>query len=313
MNSIDKKVRCAVKTLLALLFVSHLISSFTSSCLAVVEIISTFDGGGTRSTSVNFIIDASIGSIGGIGTAALPSHRIKNGYIGQLTEVTDLEIFVSDSVIPEETTSQLSGLANLDDGTVVDLPDGIGINWTILDGPLASISVSGVASAQVVAVDSQANVEGFFLGATNLVTLSIQNVDVDNFGSYASDGLPDDWQINFFGEENEDAAPEVDADHDGHNNRFEFTAGLVPTDNTSVFQMRIEPFEDDPTRKNLVFSPRFADRTYDVQFTTNLVNEGFVPLTTVIINDSGLERTVTDIDATAPEKFYRISIDLLVE
>ena len=48
------------------------------------------DGGGQRTTSALYQIDASVGGVGGIASNAGRSATVKAGYIGQLTEVTTL-------------------------------------------------------------------------------------------------------------------------------------------------------------------------------------------------------------------------------
>jgi hypothetical protein len=131
----------------------------------------------------------------------------------------------------------------------------------------------------------------------------------DNYGSYAGDGLPDSWQNQFFGLNNPNAAPGVDHDGDGQNNLFEHTANTVPTNSASLFVLRIASVTGQPTQKNLIFSPRWTDRTYTPVFRTNLVSgASWTNLTSISTSDNGSERTVTDLDATGNSKFYRIQI-----
>ncbi|MEN9021767.1 MAG: hypothetical protein ABF370_14810, partial [Verrucomicrobiales bacterium] len=63
----------------------------------------------------------------------------------------------------------------------------------------------------------------------------------DDFGSYAGDGLPDDWQVQYFGEDNADAGPNVDADGDGDSNLYEYHARLLPNDPTSFLSITLTP------------------------------------------------------------------------
>ena len=69
-------------------------------------------------------------------------------------------------------------------------------------------------------------------------------------GSYAADGVGDDWQFQYFGLNNPNAAPLLDPDGDGQNNLFEFTAGLVPTNPLSRFLVSIAPVPGQPTHRH---------------------------------------------------------------
>lgn len=51
-----------------------------------------------------------------------------------------------------------------------------------------------------------------FTAGLNLI---VRNIAADDFGKYAGDGIDDDWQVLYFGENNADAAPEIDADGSG--------------------------------------------------------------------------------------------------
>ncbi|HEY9074476.1 MAG TPA: hypothetical protein VIN67_10135, partial [Desulfobaccales bacterium] len=52
------------------------------------------------------------------------------------------------------------------------------------------------------------------------------------------DGLPDAWQIQYFGSiSSPSARPDADPDHDGANNLQEYLAGTDPTDPNSVFKL----------------------------------------------------------------------------
>jgi len=182
------------------------------------------------------------------------------------------------------------------------------VSWNILAGPISSISLSGLATAANVYQNTLATVQGSFLGRTGTLGLTVLNVGFDDYGTYAGDGLPDDWQVQYFGENNPAGGAGADPDGDGQNNKFEYTAGLIPTDPNSVFRLRIEPVFAQPTHKNLLFSPRFADRTYIVQFRLSLIAGNWQPLPGTTQADVGLERTVTDLNAVEPEKFYRVEI-----
>jgi subtilase family serine protease len=104
----------------------------------------------------------------------------------------------------------------------------------------------------------------------------------------------------------------ADADGTGQNNLFKYVAGLDPTNPASVFALNITSATSPPAQMNLIFSPVAAGRTYTPQFSTDLVNGVWSPLTTYtgpVTNDSN-QVTITDTNPSPPQEFYRIDISL---
>jgi len=63
------------------------------------------------------------------------------------------------------------------------------------------------------------------------------------------------------------------------------------------------------TQPSVQFNPVLAGRTYKPQFSTDLVNDAWLPLTTFIGPvTNGNQVSITDTNATQPAKFYRIDI-----
>jgi len=63
----------------------------------------------------------------------------------------------------------------------------------------------------------------------------------------------------------------------------------------------------------VIYSPVLVGfgQTYTVQFTTNLVGGAYTNLTGFSgPQNSGTQATVTDLNATQPQKFYRVNISL---
>jgi hypothetical protein len=268
----------------------------------------TLDDGGKRMTSLAYTNDGSIGAIAGIATVAAPAETAKSGYIGQLFEVTGLVLEATPLTLNEGGTRQLNAALLLDDSTTlaVNAPS---VAWSVLSGPLTSINASGLATAGTVYQSTGATAQGIHAGNTGTLNLTVLDSIPDNFGSYAGDGLGDDWQVQHFGLDNPNAAPGLDPDGDGENNHFEFTAGVIPTDPASRFVLRIEPVPAQPMRKNLIFSPRLGDRTYTVEFRSELTIGNWATLPGTTQSDNGQERTVTDLNATGSTKFYRVQIN----
>jgi len=270
-------------------------------------------------TSANYAIDNSIGGIGGISSAG--ADTAKYGYIGQLTEVVSVTVTGQPETVGVGGTSQLSGTATLDDGTVASL-SGSDVVWSSPNEPypVASISASGVLSPATVyvllpnMVDGAVN--GYYLGASGVTTVAVYAVDS------VGDGIADWWRSQYFSSEplgnftgtmtNNISCATCDADGTGQDNYFKFVAGLNPT-NASVFVLKVSPVADQATEMALTYGPILVGfgQTYTVQFTTNLADGGYTDLTDFSgPQNSGTQATVTDLNAAQPQKFYRVNISL---
>lgn len=265
------------------------------------------DAGGQRTASANYSNDGSVGGVAGVVTAAASEGTVKNGYIGQLYEVTALRLAASPVVLEEGGVSQLRAWLLLDDDTRIDLA-GSEVTWGVQAGPLAAVGAEGLARAARVYADAAATVVGSYGGNSGTVDLSIVNVSTDDFGTYAADGIDDAWQVQYFGVSNPEGVPGADPDYDGQTNLFEFTAGLVPVDGASRFGCRVEEVAGDPTRKRIVFGPWFANRTYRVFSSEVLVGGSWSEIADGVVSDEGNERVVVDVNADAPARFYRVQI-----
>jgi len=267
----------------------------------------TADAGGNRATSAAYTNDGSAGGIFGISTVAAPAETAKAGYIGQLYEVAALQITAAPATLDEGGTRQLGAAQLLDDSTTIELAAG-SITWSVQGGPLTGIDAGGLAGAGSVYEDTAAVAQGDYAGDSGTLDLTVLDTDPDNFGSYAGDGLGDAWQVQYFGVGNPQAAPGIDADGDGQDNAFEFTAGVVPTDGASFFDQRVEAVPGQPGQTRIIFSPRLADRSYAVMTSTTLLSPSWITLVGTTESDDGDERTVTDTAASGDGKFYRVEI-----
>jgi hypothetical protein len=196
----------------------------------------TVDSGGRRTTSTNYTMDVSLGGIGGVSTAIAPVTVAKQGYIGQLYEVTGLTVVAAPSSVSESSNSQLSATATLDDATLLVL-SGSNVNWNTPTFPIASINAFGLLTPAAVYTDTTGTVSGYYLGASNSTTLLVLDTDPDNFGIYTNDGIPDAWQVQYFGPNNPEGLAGADADGTGQNNLFKYLAGLNPTNPASILQI----------------------------------------------------------------------------
>ena len=153
--------------------------------------------------------------------------------------------------------------------------------------------MAGTANATVSIAnnDSDENPFTFVIGGTGLTEL--ESWRLLYFGISANAGI---------------AADTADPDGDGHNNLFEFVAGLVPNDAGSRFQVRNESVTGQPAQRAIIFSPLIAGLTYVVKGKAVLTDATWTPLGSFTTADNGDERTVTDLNAGTGSKFYKIEI-----
>jgi hypothetical protein len=266
----------------------------------------TADAGGQRTASATYTNDGSLGGIAGISIAA-PAETAKAGYLGQLTEVTALQLAATPATVNETATRQLSGAQLLDDLTINAVP-AASISWSVQSGPLTGIDSGGLATAATVYQNTAATAQGDYAGASGTLELTVLDSIPDNFGSYASDCLGDDWQFQYFGLDNPLAGLLLDPDGDGQNNAFEFTAGLIPTDALSRFSLTIALVPGQPTQKQVIFEPLVAGRSYTVKISPDLTPGSWVDLVGGSVTNNGDQRTVTDTSASETKKFYTVEI-----
>ena len=269
----------------------------------------TADAGGRRATSAAYTHDGSIGGIAGVGTVAAPVEVAKHGYLGQIYNASSLALSANPTNVNEGATRQLAARALLDDGTTLNLAPAA-VAWSPASGPILSISAGGLLTAANVYEDTSATAQGTWRGLSATLGLRVINSENDNFGTYASDGIDDAWQVQYFGVGNPNAGPGGDPDGDEQSTGYEYYAGSNPTDGSSFFRFRIEQIPGQPTRKNLVFSPRVPDRIYAIHYKLDFNSSDWEKLDGFSVSDAGPQRTVTDMHATETNKFYRVEISM---
>ena len=284
----------------------------TSENFGYAIVAETLDFGGQTVASENnvYSIQGSVTSITGISENSSPVQTIaRHGYIGQLYELLGYGLLASNYYPPEEGSTQLITVRTADDGTNVVIPT-TGFTFAPLEGPIPGISPGGLVETTSVYENTQAIVGAtspHFAGQLQLL-LYVQDTLPDNYSTYAADDLPDTWQRQYFGHDNPLAAPLLDPDGDGQNNRFEYIAGIVPTNPLSRFLLSIAPVPGTPTHKEIKFSPVYPDRTYTVKFNTTLTGGVWENLTDLSDDNQQPERTVTDRAAVDSAKFYKVEI-----
>jgi len=301
------KTQVLLPTILALALGAGTALAATRTSANYTVSTETVDAAGGRAGSAAYLHDGCLGGLGGLSTVAAPPQVAKHGYLGQLYDVSALALSASPPTVDERAVRPITASAVLDDATFQRV-FGTEVAWTIVSGPIQSISPAGQALADTVYQNTPATIAGLYQNRSATLDLTVLNVDNDDFGLYGGDGIDDAWQVNYFGLDNPLAFPGADPDLDGQTNRFEYIAGTIPTDYESRFRLRIERVDGRPTHRALIFSPRYPSRSYTVQFRTNVASGLFEPLTGALTNDNGVIRTVTDRTATNAARFYRVRI-----
>jgi hypothetical protein len=193
----------------------------------------TLDSGGIRGSSANYTADFST-TPGVAGSSA--QYIARSGYAGQLVEpspvATRLTIASSPATVNELGTRQLSARADYDDASAGPIPAS-SVTWSVQSGPITGIDTSGLVTAGTVYQDTGATVSGAYAGVSGTYLITVLDTVPDNYGTYAHDGLPDSWQVRYFGTNSPAAAPTANLDGDGYNNLLEFAFGTDPVDSSS--------------------------------------------------------------------------------
>lgn len=269
-------------------------------------------GGGVRVGGTGIELDGSTGdAVAGVaGGESAGGVRVIPNFTGQLYDPRELEVSAVPAVVDEGGTRQMQAELVMDDESVLPvLADGVA--WSEGSIALDGISVGGLVTAATVYQDETAVVNGSWQDVADPdgFELTVLNTGTDDFEGYAGDGLDDDWQVGYFGlPPNADAAPGVDADFDGQDNRFEFLSGFSPVDSTARFILTIVDVDRAAGTTDLRLNRMMPGRTYTLLSSPDLVSP-FEPVGTVEPVDVPTDDVIVQDPAAAqPRNFYIIGI-----
>jgi hypothetical protein len=130
----------------------------------------------------------------------------------------------------------------------------------------------------------------------------ISNTGTNNFTLTDSDadGLPDAWEMQYFG--TLAYGPNDDPDHDGLSNYQEYIAGTNPNDANSV--LRVTEINLANGQANLTWNS-VAGKTYTI-YSANQVDGPYAPILTMPSDGDG--QTSTNLTGSASNQFYRVGV-----
>jgi hypothetical protein len=117
-------------------------------------------------------------------------------------------------------------------------------------------------------------------------------------------GIPDDWELHYFGDLTHDG--KADSDGDGASDYAEYVAGTNPMDASSVLRLTV-----DGTSGGVVTLswPATALRTYRVQFENQLDDAGWQGLPgTLSLSAPGRLQIQDPGSGSGPQRYYRVLV-----
>ena len=152
------------------------------------------DAGGAQISSASYSAVAEAGSVGQVVTGGGPTV-VKGGFVGQLYNLNGLALSMAGSSIDERGAAQISLIRLLDDGTFLTL-SGSAAMWSVVNGAISGISPDGLATAATVYQNTASTVRASYGGQSATLNLTVANVNHDDYGAYANDGVDDYLEVN---------------------------------------------------------------------------------------------------------------------
>ena len=175
--------KCFVIVFLMHLAAATMLADAASSPDSIV-MTDTFSSSGGKATAQHYTDEAVIGDIMGTSISSDTTISIKSGFIGQLYEAKSLLLSATPATVQEASTTQLSAVATMDDDTLVQLV-GSDVKWAVQSGPLAGISLAGLATAGEVFINAPATVRGGWDGISVDLALTVLNANITPPGNGA--------------------------------------------------------------------------------------------------------------------------------
>ena len=287
------------------------------------------DNGGLGTSSTNYRANSSAAAGGAVSS---PLYSARTGFAGQLDAAVATSIVITAPLleVAEGGTCQLGASLVYDDQTSSELPPA-SLAWSVLSGPISAISSTGLITGGPVYQNSPALVSAVFQGFSTTQEVTVSNTAGDNFASFANDGLPDVWQVQYFGAPpNAKAAPLADPDRDGFNNLQAFAFGMNPmlgkrSPVTWIGTLQVNPGVPTQLITNksgaFTFQLVYARRkdyasvrlVYTVEFSADLRAWNVLTATPTVLADDGLMQAVSVTypfsGAGKDARFFRVKVE----
>lgn len=178
------------------------------------------------------------------------------------------------------------------------------VNWGDDDPTATALPLSGTGEsfgANITVIDT---LDGTCIFSFNERTLVYSLVLSDAVIDSDSDGMPDSWEIDYFGAIDADnGGADEDWDSDGTTNYDEYYAGTDPTDSTSVFYISLVS----PASSNVeVIWQSTSGKTYTLQYTVDLT-EDWIDVETEVEATPPANSYSHEFDGSAA--FYRVVVE----
>ncbi len=184
---------------------------------------------------------------------------MRDGLEAQHIQVIGLQLVAPATAMDEQAALPLELLYQNDDDSLSPIFSNDQVAWET-DGPGTIASPTGPTELQASSVhaDSEVTITAQIGTLETLGIVQIRNVDDDDFGPYADDGVDDAWQVTHFGLSDPQGHGDADPDGDGLTNAQEFLAGSNPHEGP-------EPNRD-PIALKIVAFERQPDGSYHIRF-----------------------------------------------
>ena len=148
-----------------------------------------FSGGSRRSQSTTYGNLGTLAPFVGTAQASTPETAVRHGFMGQLYEVSALQLTAASPIVAEGQIRQIKSFLLLDDLSLLALTP-TSVTWSIQSGPLLGINSTGLVTAASVSQDTAASVQGAYAGLSAAFGLTVLNINASNLVSVAFDLNP---------------------------------------------------------------------------------------------------------------------------